>query len=401
MRILCVFGQHAYGDRHRGISYELNHFMPALKAMGHDVELFDSWNRTLYSDFSALNKALVKRVANRRPALIFTVLMGYEIWTETLEHLRTHTCAKIVNWGTDDSWKYEQFSRNLAHHVDLHVTTSAAAANKAHAEGLRNVYLSQWAANHETLAEPLPAEQCRYAVSFVGSAYGNRQHWVDALEKRGIKVECFGHGWTNGPVDAREIPQIMRESIVSLNFGDSGIQFTSGKPYRSRQIKARIFEVPGAGGLLFTEPADDLEQFYEPEKEIVLFSNADELTEKIHYFIAHPDERNHIANAGHEKTRAYHTYTRRFSEILSVLENLRPQSSTRCALEFDAPKLYKRGRFERLLRLFISAPFILMLGKKRGPRAARRLVFELSWRMCPEATYSARGWPGRLFYEES
>lgn len=38
-------------------------------------------------------------------------------------------------------------------------------------------------------------------------------------------------------------------------------------------------------------------------------------------------------------------------------------------------------------------------GPVRGSRAARRLVFELSWRLNGTNTYSAAGIPGRMFYE--
>jgi spore maturation protein CgeB len=45
--------------------------------------------------------------------------------------------------------------------------------------------------------------------------------------------------------------------------------------------------------------------------------------------------------------------------------------------------------------------FSLVFGKGRGARAARRFVYELSWRLAGATTYRARGLPGRLFYAES
>lgn len=38
---------------------------------------------------------------------------------------------------------------------------------------------------------------------------------------------------------------------------------------------------------------------------------------------------------------------------------------------------------------------------QRAPRAARRIMFELSWRLFGSHTYSAAGWPGRMFYREN
>jgi spore maturation protein CgeB len=55
----------------------------------------------------------------------------------------------------------------------------------------------------------------------------------------------------------------------------------------------------------------------------------------------------------------------------------------------------------RLLRKVLTAPCVWIWGQQRGSRAARRILFELSWRLCGKTTYSAAGWPGRIFYRES
>ncbi|MEB3012836.1 hypothetical protein VJI77_07540, partial [Parvimonas sp. D2] len=89
-----------------------------------------SWDRNAHTDFRALNTALIDRVEALRPDLLFCVLMGYEVWTETLASVRD-AGVPVLNWGTDDSWKYGQFSRFVAPEVDLWVTTSYAAMEAA------------------------------------------------------------------------------------------------------------------------------------------------------------------------------------------------------------------------------------------------------------------------------
>src|SRR5262245_44211741 len=118
--------------------------------------------------------ALLEQVDSWRPDIIFCVLMHFEIWFETLDLIRNHSPAVIINWGTDDSWKFEQASRFFCQHVDLHVTTDKASGEAALSRGLENVLLSQWAASSATFAEPLHSRSCRYDVSFVGSMYGYR-----------------------------------------------------------------------------------------------------------------------------------------------------------------------------------------------------------------------------------
>lgn len=404
MRIFCVFGRHNYGDPLRGEGYEFINFVPAFQALGHEVSFFDSWDRSAYCDFAELNRAFLRRVDQERPDVIVCVLLSYELWSETLDIVRANGSVAIINWGTDDSWKYEQFSRFVAPHVDRYATTYPKALEKAHCDGLDNFVRTQWGASRETLAEPLPARQCKYPVTFVGSAYGNRRKWIEGLRAKGIQVECFGHGWPAGPVSAADLLRIYRESVLTLNFGDSGIHLHGLLPYRSRQIKARVFEVPGAGGCLLTEPAQYLEEYFCIGEEIIVFDGPDELAERITYLLANPEKRDAVACRGFERVSREHTYDRRFE---ALLEKLAPRVSQPPNRSIDWPifeqaaRRYGMGPWLTLLRMLCVSCASLIWGKRRGPRAARRLAFELSWRLRGAWTYSAAGWPGRMFYRES
>jgi spore maturation protein CgeB len=408
LKILCAFGRYNYGEPGRGEGYEYSNFIPALSRLGHEVVHFETWNRARYSNFAELNLDFLKTVEHENPDLIFCVLMHYELWLETLELVRRRCHAVMVNWSTDDSWKYPQFSRFVAPAFHVYATTYPEALQKSMDDGLSNFLLTQWAANAEKLQEPLPADRCRYPVSFVGSAYGNRPRWIAQLGKRGIEVACFGHGWPNGPVSAEDVPRIIRESVISLNFGDSGIVMDGLIPRRSRQIKARIFEVPGAGGFLVTENADNLGDFYIPGKEIGVFDGIDDLAARIRHFLAHPEERDRIARAGHVRTRAEHTYDLRFRNLLETA--MRPghveaASREQCRIDFSEfsalAKIHETGWLMRAFRSCLLVPCMILFGRQRGPRAARRLLFEISWRLGGRRTYSAAGLPGRLFYRES
>jgi spore maturation protein CgeB len=406
MRVLFVCGRHSYGDSKRGEGYEFANFLPALIRLGCEVRHFDSLDRSLYPGFAALNRALLEEVERHRPDVVLCVLMQYEVWLETLAQIRNNLGAVVVNWGTDDSWKYEQFARLVAPHVDLWATTSAEALAKARRERIDGFRLSQWAADAATLLEPLPADECTFDVSFVGSSYGNRPRWIRELAARRVAVECFGHGWPRGPVAVRDIARIVRSSRISLNFGDSGLQWQGIRLRRSRQIKARTFEVPGCGGFLLTETAQRLHDFFVPGAEIVEFADADDLACKVHYYLAHPDERDRIARAGHLRTRREHTYDARLRPLLDEaikihdsIKGRRNEGIDWRAFEEVASR-HTASNELRLLRATLRAACRALWGPARSMRAARRLVFEISWRLTGARTYQACGWPGRMFYRE-
>jgi spore maturation protein CgeB len=398
MKVLCVFGEHQYGDPGRGVSTEYAAFIPALKRLGFEVVHFESWDRARFGDFGELNRALLNTVEKVRPDIMLSVQLLYEIWLETLEIIKNRGDVATVCWATDDSWKYRECSRFIGHGYHAMATTYDYVIPAYHRDGIRSVLLSQWAANADALTEPLPAAACRYPVSFVGTAHGDRKRRIAALAEMGIEVACFGHGWPAGPVAAAEIPGIMRESVISLNFA-----YARG----NNQIKARTFEVPGAGGFLLTEQAPGLDKFYAPGKEIEVFSNLEELGDKIRHYLSSPEQRDEIARRGFERTRRDHTYDARMKEIvnfaLSAHDDFKKTPSLGVAADSFAAayERHRVGFFLKFLRAALILPCVAIWGSRRGPRAARRIVFEISWRLCGRKTYSASGWPGRLFYKES
>ena len=406
MRVLCVFGRDNYGVPDRGTSYEYANIFPAIEHLGHEPILFDSWNKELYSDYGELNKNLVQTIKRLKPDVIFFVLMGYEIWIETLEWIRSFGIAVTVNWAPDDSWKYVRSSRYLIPYFDVHCTTFRPALEQARRDGYQNVLLTQWAANAATLSPPRPASECPIDVSFLGTAYGARRQWIAALEDNGIHVEVFGHGWPNGPQTSKQLGQIIRDSKISLNFADPSTRWVRFGTQGARQIKARTFEVPGAGGLLMTEKVDDLGEVYDTSREIVVFDGIDDLVGKIRHLQNEPAERDAIANAGFKRTQAIHTYDQRLAVLFQYIASI-PQtnrSATDSAGE-ELACLIERHRnaaiIWRLLRWFMILIASVFVGRQRGARAARRLLYEMSWRLTGERTYRAMGLPGRLFYRES
>lgn len=389
MKVLCVFGQYQYGDPSRGLGTEYAAFIPALRHLGHQVLHFESWNKRIYRDLAELNRRLLEVVESFRPDVMLTVHMEYEVWLETLGIIRGRGDVAMISWAADDSWKYREVSRFVGPAYHAMTTTYDYIVPRYHADGVRNVLLTQWAVSSDWLAEPLPAHQCKYAVSFVGAAHGDRKATVAALGRAGIDVACFGHGWPGGSVSMNEIPEIMRQSVISLNFSNSRGE---------NQIKARVFEVPGAGGFLLTEQARGLEKFYRPGVDVAVFRDTGDLIGQIRNFLSSPEERDSIALSGHERTRREHTYEQRMAEVVAFALRAKPGWFPDSAPSFErALESYRMSWALRVLRAVLLAIATTVFGPEKGPRAARRLVFELSWRLMGRHTFTAAGWPGRMF----
>ena len=83
----------------------------------------------------------------------------------------------------------------------------------------------------------------------------------------------------------------------------------------------RLFEATGVGSLLITDEKDNLSEFFEVGKEIVTYGDADELVDKIRFYLAHEEKRSRIARAGQERTLREHTYLHRMRELERILDS--------------------------------------------------------------------------------
>jgi len=347
-----------------------------------------------------LNRALLVEIRRFRPDVLLSVQKDYEIWTETLLELRKTSIA-LITWTTDDSFKFNRVSKYIGPLYDAISTTYEYRLADYARCGIQGAYLTQWAANSHWLKPPTPASYCNYGVTFIGAMYGNRAEIVQTLKSMGIEVTCYGFNWPNGPIPTEEIPGIMNSSIISLNF--SGGFLADGN--NAQQIKARTFEVPGAGGFLLTEDAPGLDQYYALGQEIGVYRSTAELAEKIRYYLNNPSERDGVAQAGYKRTASCHTYEQRLSGLLEFgmaqrdARVMNMQGGAMPASEVDEARLPtpRVGWALRTMRECLVGACRLIWGRDRGLRAARRITFEVSIRLAGKKTFSGYGLPGRLF----
>jgi spore maturation protein CgeB len=209
------------------------------------------------------------------------------------------------------------------------VTTDPDTLPRYRAElpGVR-VHLSQWACNRYAY-RPTTGE-LRHGVTFVGQPHGDRREVIGELRRAGIEVACWGHGWPAGRLEQEQMVDVFGSSAVNLNLSNSsssmGLRDRARRLLRRPvagprppQIKGRNFEVPGCGGFLLTERLPHLEDYFDYDREIGVYSGADELTERVRYWLDHPQERAAVARRGHERVLAEHTYDHRFAAIFAEL----------------------------------------------------------------------------------
>ncbi len=102
---------------------------------------------------------------------------------------------------------------------------------------------------------------------------------------------------------------------MALAFSRSRIVFNCSA---RGDLNMRVFEALSTGSLLVTDQAarSGLEELFEDGRHLVIYRSAEELEERIAYFLGHEEERTRIARQGMREARARHTYAHRAAAIL-------------------------------------------------------------------------------------
>lgn len=330
LRVLFACVRHDYDEPCRGDSFEYVNFYGTLREMsGIEADFFDTGNLGRRSLIQEKGELLLEQTSNGVYDVLFIFALADEIPFEVLARITRDTKAVTVCWFADDHWRFDSYSSRICHAFDHVVTTDRASLARYAEIGYRGAILSQWGFNHR-FQFALPSTHL-YDVSFVGQRYGKREGQIAGVREAGLPVRCFGYGWqgghprhfqnvvlrilglkrwiaNEGRVPFSKMLSIFAASRININFSDSSA------PGR-RQIKARNFEVPGAGGFLLTEEVEGLEDYFRPGEEIVIFHDVRDLVAKARYYLAHEEERAAIAAAGRRRVLSGHTYENRFDGV--------------------------------------------------------------------------------------
>jgi spore maturation protein CgeB len=105
-------------------------------------------------------------------------------------------------------------------------------------------------------------------------------------------------------------------SKISLGFSSAGD--THAGPGRVTHLRLRDFEAPMSGALYLVEYMPELEQYYEIGKEIVCYTDKEDLLHKLRYYLAHEDEAEQIRRAARRRAVRDHTWKRRFEQFFAA-----------------------------------------------------------------------------------
>ena len=325
--LLVVPAFHGYGDSIAG----------ALRRAGHEVSVHAyDLNATLRAKLRTkvfhelpsrlgsssgedtrrriLTARAVAAVGASRPDVIITVkgdVLGPDYW----ESVDTSGAMQLL-------WLYDELSRmdlddaTLASRPSI-VSYSPQDVAHLRARGLRASHVLD-AFDHTIPFTPVPSDE----VVFIGARYRDRTRLLLGLQERGVRVRAYGRDWSRHPVDRIRTWEMSRPDVPSAREVDRSTAYglTAGAVAALNShtdqdgFTMRTYELPGTGSVqLIDRP--DVEELYEPGREVLVFSDLDELAALCERAAADPAWARAIAENGRSRTLAHHTFDHRIAEL--------------------------------------------------------------------------------------
>jgi len=275
---------------------------------------------------AAYNYDLSEKARSSKPDLIYVDQGGY-LWPRTVRALKS-TGAKLVHSTTDflgfQSYWFRHFFKAV-HLYDTHVITNSLNEPLLKQKGARQIIVTEFGYNPD-FHRPIPLtgqDQIAYEsdVALFGHWEPHYENMIVSLRRAGIKVRVWGSGWWK----ARSIEDRFRIKQLQGDDYIKAVMCTKICPgllsaLNHSKAAQRTFEIPAIGRFLLAERTEDHLSCYREGKEAEFFSSTDELVEKTRYYLAHEEERESIAAAGHRRclTSGYR-YQDRVQKMLEVI----------------------------------------------------------------------------------
>ncbi len=311
----------------------------AIQTLGHDLIVFDDrqhiipgrirrrikWVHEL--DLKHINKQFVSLSLNTRPDLVI-VTGGHRIQAQSIKTLRENGIPAAL-WTIDAPKNFLPIQQVAAAYRYVFCQGSEAI----HLLSGNNIQNAHWLpmACDPSFHHPVeltPKEQEKYGnnIVFVGSYYPNRYTLFKKLI--GFDFGIWGPGWNKLEKTSDLRSHIKGEHTKPSEwikiYSASKIVLASHyqdpeNKYQVFQASPRIFEAMACGAFAISDYQKDVFDLFNDGEHLVGFNNANELIEKIKYFIHHSDEREKIASRGRREVLKYHRYDNRIEELLSIV----------------------------------------------------------------------------------
>jgi spore maturation protein CgeB len=322
----------------------------ALLELGFEVESIDqipyirgsmfaalTYRTLLTPGVFALNREIAARAERFRPDLVW-LEKGTFVFPRTLRRLKRDPSLLFVYHNTDD-WRIRgalhdlhwRFLRRTIRWYDLHITSNLWNVDEFRAAGFPRVVHMELAANPAVRDPGIVPEAERAAL---GGPVGFIGHWEPVTERRilhllrhDVPTKVYGGGWDDAGAPSELAGAVQYRLVNGDEYARAIVSFDVNlgivSKWNRNHTASRTFQIPALGGFLLHERNEVVTQYFNEGVEAEFFDSDDEMLEKCKHYLAHPEERRRIAEAGRRRcVESGYFEPDRIREIVPALEEI-------------------------------------------------------------------------------
>jgi spore maturation protein CgeB len=311
-----------------------------LKSMGHavlpveDTPKFRHMNMGWVGTWGILEKAfpslpmryqrgVIRAIKAFQPNLVVITSGNYKYAPGTIHEMRRASGAKLVAWYPDhlanlerqyllvgdlDAWFFK----------DRYMVETFRTMLGLNAHYLPEACQPVWHRRVQ-LSE---ADRRKYGCDLctASNMYYYRARILEIFDAYDFKIwGSYYPRWLVSPLRAHYPGIYVAEGEKAKAFNAAKIVINTMHYAEIQGVNQRLFEATGCGAFVITDGNPALPELFEPEREVVTFRSRQELKEKVDYYLAHPEERQEIADRGYARAHRDHTLEKRLDRMLEIV----------------------------------------------------------------------------------
>lgn len=330
MKIMFV----AYLDGWMGI--HIKQFSAGFIKLGHDVKMLDykrmerglnPFARSKKAKHTFRHQSLKKEVKAFQPDTIIFVIAHLKF---DFAYIKSFYKGSIAVYDMDGpGWKCYN-SLDWIRNIDLLITASRVSQRFLREKGIYAEYLPHGVdVNYYRPLELSSKEEKFYGapLSFVGRPTARRVHMLSSIADQSLVL--WGRRWKRAdecPIEAlrrllRSSKDIIGGNVVKIYSSSDIMLNILREPLNNPPtiMSLQVFLIPATGTCLLTEWVEELEEAFEPGKELLSFKTEDEFKELVLKYSTDKKELIKIGKNGRKRCLADHTHEKRATELSGLL----------------------------------------------------------------------------------
>ncbi len=166
------------------------------------------------------------------------------------------------------------------------------------------------------------ARENDYQLLFVGNSRGEFRPILKDLLPTEYKLSVYGREWEEFPVAEHVESNFLDNGKVGQAYHDAKILLNDhwDDMRENGIISNRIFDATAVGAFVISDDVPGLEELFAGN--VITYKNADDLKEKVAYYMTHEEERAAKAKAAQEIAQQGHSFKNRVADIVKVIEGM-------------------------------------------------------------------------------